>query len=92
MRDEDSRFDLLVCLSDGEPSAGPEMGKLLMDSKAERLELHLSRSCTVGWVQCAPLHTSVRLSGRPSNCSSLMISIVRTSAQNPMKLEMTSNL
>ena len=33
--DEDSRFYLLVCLSDGKPSAGPEMGKLLMDTRFE---------------------------------------------------------
>ena len=33
--EEDSRFYLLVCLSDGKPSAGPEMGKLLMDTRFE---------------------------------------------------------
>ena len=47
--DEDSRFYLLVCLSDGKPSAGPEMGKLLMEntrfeSRDWDWALHLSRS------------------------------------------------
>ena len=79
--DEDSRFYLLVCLSDGKPSAGPEMGKLLMEntrfeSRDWDWALHLSRSWCTG---APPLNTSVRLSGRPSNCSSVMIPIVRTS-------------
>ena len=34
-RDEYSRFDLLVCLSDGKPSAGSEMGNFLMENTSK---------------------------------------------------------